>query len=46
MGKKSHTGYRSSVDGQFITKREAEANPRESVKERIPNPGHGTSKEK
>lgn len=34
----SRTGYRSAVDGQFVTRREAEAKPREHVKERIPLP--------
>ena len=29
------TVYRDSNDGQFITKREAEQNPRESEKERV-----------
>jgi hypothetical protein len=27
--------YRSAVDGKFITKKKAERNPRESVKERM-----------
>lgn len=34
----SRTAYRDAVDGQFITKREAERNPRESVKEKVPLP--------
>ena len=34
----SRTGYRSAVDGQFTTKREADAKPREHVKEQIPLP--------
>jgi hypothetical protein len=38
MAKKTRTGYRDAVDGEFITKREAEARPRESVKEQIPLP--------
>jgi hypothetical protein len=32
---KIKTVHRSSVDGKFITKKQAEKNPRESVKERI-----------
>lgn len=46
MGRKSRTGYRDAVDGQFITEREAKDRPRETVKERIPLPGHGTSDDK
>lgn len=38
MSKQSRTGYRDAVDGQFISKKEAEARPRETVKERIPLP--------
>lgn len=34
----TRVAHRSAVDGQFITKREAERNPRESVRERIPVP--------
>lgn len=34
----SRVGYRDAVDGQFITKREAESRPREAVKEHIPLP--------
>jgi hypothetical protein len=34
----SRPGYRDAVDGQFVTKREAEARPRETVKEQIPLP--------
>ena len=38
MGKKTRTAYRDAVDGEFITKREAEKRPRETVKEQIPVP--------
>ncbi len=38
MAKKTRTGYRDAGDGQFIKKREAEARPRETVKEQIPLP--------
>jgi hypothetical protein len=40
MTKKPETrvAYRSAVDGQFITKREHDRNPREAVRERIPVP--------
>jgi hypothetical protein len=34
----SRTAYRSSVDGQFTTRKEAERNPREHQKERVPLP--------
>jgi hypothetical protein len=30
------TVYRDSVDGQFVTKREAEQRPRETERERVP----------
>lgn len=32
---KTKTVHRSAVDGKFITKKQAEKKPRESVKERI-----------
>jgi hypothetical protein len=38
MGKKTRTGYRDAVDGQFITEKEADKRPRETVKEQIPLP--------
>lgn len=46
MAKKpqSRTAYRDSVDGQFITKQEAEKRPRESEKERLPLPKKGKGK--
>jgi hypothetical protein len=34
-GKNTVTVHRSSVDGKFITKKQAERKPRESVKETI-----------
>ncbi|QBE64272.1 multidrug transporter [Pseudoduganella lutea] len=34
----TRVAHRSAVDGQFITKKQADRNPRESVKERIPVP--------
>jgi hypothetical protein len=41
-GKKdSHTGYRDSKDGQFITKKEADRRPSTTQKESIPNSGRG-----
>ena len=41
MTKKTHTGYRDSKDGQFITKKEAERRPATTTKESIQNPGRG-----
>jgi len=38
---KTRTGYRDADSGQFIKENEAKRNPKESVKERIPLPGHG-----
>lgn len=38
MVKKTRTDYRDSVDGQFVTKREADVRPRETTKERNPLP--------
>jgi len=35
---KKQTAHRSSVSGQFITEKEAKANPRESQKETIKKP--------
>ena len=32
----TRTDYRDSVDGQFVTKREAETRPRETTKEKNP----------
>ena len=37
-GSKKQTVHRSSVSGQFITEKEAKANPRESEKEQIKKP--------
>jgi hypothetical protein len=34
----TRVAYRSSVDGQFITKKEAMKNPRESERQHIPLP--------
>jgi len=34
-GSKTRIVHRSAVDGKFITKKEADKKPRESVKERI-----------
>lgn len=34
----TRVAYRSSVDGQFATKKEAERNPREHERQRIPLP--------
>lgn len=34
--RKTVTRYRSAVDGEFVKKVEAEAKPREHVKERVP----------
>ncbi len=39
--KKSHTGYRSSKTGQFVTERDAKKHPNTTQKESIPNPGRG-----
>lgn len=42
MGRKqSHTGYRDSKNGQFITEREAKRRPSTTQKESIPKPGYG-----
>ena len=38
---KSHTGYRDSKNGQFVTERTAERRPASTQKEAIPNPGRG-----
>lgn len=44
----SRVVYRSSVDGQFTTKREAERNPREHQREHVPvsHPAKGGTKGK
>ena len=39
----SHTGHRSADDGRFITKKQADRKPKESVREQIPDPGYGTT---
>ena len=39
--KKSHTGYRSSETGQFVTEEYAKRHPRTTQRESIPNPGRG-----
>ena len=39
--KKSHTGHRSSITGQFVTKHYAKKHPTTTQKESIPNPGRG-----
>jgi hypothetical protein len=39
--KNSHTGYRSSKDGQFVTEKYAKRYPDITQKESIPNPGRG-----
>ena len=41
MGKNSHTGYRSSKTGRFVTRRQAERSPSTTQKESIPNSGRG-----
>jgi hypothetical protein len=41
MSSKSHTGYRDSRTGQFVTERTAERRPATTQKESIPNPGRG-----
>lgn len=38
---KSHTGYRDSKSGQFVTERTADRRPASTQKESIPNPGRG-----
>jgi len=43
MARKARIGYRDAVDGQFVTKREAEDRPRETVREHIPLPGNGVT---
>jgi hypothetical protein len=43
MGKKSHRGARDAITGEFITKKEADRRPATTVRENIPNPGHGTT---
>ena len=37
----SHTGYRSSKSGQFVTERHAKSHKNTTEKESIPNPGRG-----
>jgi len=39
--KNSHTGYRDSKNGEFVTERTAERRPATTQKESIPNPGRG-----
>lgn len=39
--KQSHTGYRSSKTGQFVTEKKAKNSPSTTQKESIPNPGKG-----
>jgi len=43
MGEKAHRGARSAITGHFVKKSYAEQHPRTTVKENIPNPGHGTA---
>jgi hypothetical protein len=38
---KSHTVFRDNRTGQFVTVREADRNPKTTVKERVPAPGYG-----
>lgn len=42
----THTGYRDSGTGQFITENKAKRNPDGTEKQKIPNPGHGNTKKK
>lgn len=39
--KNSHTGYRSSVSGQFVKESYAKRYPARTQKESIPDAGHG-----
>ncbi len=39
--KQSHTGYRDSKNGQFITPQVAKRRPATTQKESIPDPGFG-----
>ena len=39
--KNSHTGFRDSKNGQFITEDTAKRRPSTTQKESIPNPGRG-----
>lgn len=39
--KQSHTGYRDSRTGAFVTKDYAKKHPATTEKESIPNPGRG-----
>lgn len=39
--KQSHTGYRSSETGRFVSGRTAQRSPSRHQKESIPNPGRG-----
>ncbi len=41
MAKNSHTGYRDSKNGHFVTEKVAERRPATTQKESIPNPGRG-----
>ncbi|HEX2859223.1 MAG TPA: hypothetical protein VHP58_03385 [Alphaproteobacteria bacterium] len=41
MPKKTHTGYRSSKTGEFVTKKYAESHKATTQKEAVPNPGFG-----
>ena len=44
---KSHTQYRSTRSGQFLTENQAKRmKPENVVKERVPNPGYGSSDRK
>lgn len=40
-GKQSHTGYRSSESGQFVSKKAADKSPSTTQKESVPNKGRG-----
>jgi hypothetical protein len=39
--KNSHTGYRNSGNGQYVTEEYAKKHPNTTQKESIPNPGRG-----
>jgi len=41
-GSKSHPQYRDARSGEFVTERQADRmKPKNVVRERVPNPGHG-----
>jgi len=37
----THTGYRSSTTGRFVTEQQAKRSPSTTQRESIPNPGRG-----